>query len=60
MARAAARGRVRKVAQPLSYFDVDDKAFRKGDRYHTIVSDLARATVEFVAEEPAGGAWRLL
>ncbi len=27
------------------------KAFRKGHRYHSIVCDLERATVEFVAEE---------
>ena len=30
---------------------VDEKAFRKGHRYHTIVCDLERAIVEFVAEE---------
>ena len=29
----------------------DEKAFRKGHRYHTIVCDLERATVEFVAED---------
>jgi len=51
MTRAAARGRARKVAQPIPYIGVDEKAFRKGHRYHTIVCDLARATVEFVAED---------
>jgi transposase len=51
MTRAVARGRHRKVAQPIPYIGVDEKAFRKGHRYHTIVSDLARATVEYVAEE---------
>jgi transposase len=30
---------------------VDEKAFRKGHRYHTIVCDLKRSTVEFAAEE---------
>ena len=30
---------------------VDEKAFRKGHRYHTIVCDLQRATVECVAED---------
>jgi transposase len=51
MSRAVARGRARKVAQPIPYIGVDEKAFRKGHRYHTIVCDLERATVEFVAEE---------
>ena len=45
------RGRARKVAQPIPYIGVDEKAFRKGHRYHTIVCDLARSTVEFVAED---------
>jgi len=30
---------------------VHEKAFRKGHRYHTVVCDLERATVEFVAED---------
>ena len=51
MRRAVERGRVRKVAQPIPYIGVDEKAFRKGHRYHTIVCDLERSTVEFVAEE---------
>lgn len=51
MSRAVARGRARKVAQPIPYIGVDEKAFRKGHRYHTIVCDLERATVEYVAEE---------
>lgn len=51
MRRAVARGKARKVAEPIPYIGVDEKAFRKGHRYHTIVCDLARATVEFVAEE---------
>lgn len=29
---------------------MDEKAFRKGHRYHTIVCDHERSTVEFVAE----------
>ena len=45
------RGRARKVAQPIPDVGVDEKAFRKGHRYHTIVCDLERATVEFVAED---------
>jgi len=51
MSRAVARGRARKVAQPIPYIGVDEKAFRKGHRYHTIVCDLERSTVECVAEE---------
>ena len=52
MSRAVARGRIGKVATPIPYIGVDEKAFRKGHRYHTIVCDLERSTVEFVAEEP--------
>jgi transposase len=51
MRRAVARGRARKVAAPIPYIGVDEKAFRKGHRYHTIVCDLERSTVEFVAED---------
>lgn len=51
MTRAVARGRARKVAHPIPYIGVDEKAFRKGHRYHTIVCDLGRSTVEFVAED---------
>ena len=51
MARAVARGQARKVATPIPYIGVDEKAFRKGHRYHTIVCDLERATVAFVAED---------
>lgn len=51
MQRAVARGQRRKAAQPIRYLGVDEKAFRKGHRYHTIVCDLDRSTVEFVAEE---------
>jgi transposase len=50
MSRAVARGRARKEARPIAYIGVDEKAFRKGHRYHTIVCDLERSTVEFVAE----------
>ena len=51
MSRAVARGHARKAARPITYIGVDEKAFRKGHRYHTIVCDLQRATVEFVAED---------
>lgn len=51
MARAVARGRARKAPVPITYLGVDEKAFRKGHRYHTIVCDLEASVVEFVAEE---------
>lgn len=51
MDRAVGRGRVRKEARPIRYIGVDEKAFRKGHRYHTIVCDLDRSTVEYVAED---------
>lgn len=51
MERAVIRGRARKVARPIRYLGVDEKSFRKGQHaYHTIVCDLERATVEYVAE----------
>jgi transposase len=55
MDRAVVRGRARKVAQPIPYIGVDEKAFRKGHRYHTLVCDLERSTVEFVAEDRRHG-----
>lgn len=51
MARAVARGQARKVARPMRYLGVDEKAFRKGHVYHTIVCDLERHTVEHVAAD---------
>ena len=51
MARAVARGQARKVARPIRYLGVDEKAFRKGHIYHTIVCDLERHTVEHVAAD---------
>jgi transposase len=51
MQRAVARGQRRKEARPITYLGVDEKAFRKGHRYHTVVCDLERSTVEFVAED---------
>jgi transposase len=50
MARAVARGRARKEAVPLRYLGVDEKAYRRGHHYVTVVSDLERGTVEYVAE----------
>lgn len=50
MERAVARGRASKQAHPLTQIGVDEKAFRKGHSYMTVVCDLNRSTVEYVAE----------
>lgn len=49
MQRAVARRQARKIAVPAPYGSVDEKAFRKGHAYHTIVCDLERRPVDFVA-----------
>ena len=46
--RAVARGLARKDAVEIARIGVDEKAFRKGHRYMTIVSDIDRGTVDFV------------
>jgi transposase len=51
MKRAVARGRARKPAKPIPYIGVDEKAFRKGHSYMTIVCDLQCGTVEHVGED---------
>ncbi|MDY0281118.1 MAG: transposase, partial [Salinivirgaceae bacterium] len=51
MERAVRRGLLRKEARPIHYLGVDEKAFRKGHSYMTIVCDLMRSTVEHVSEE---------
>jgi transposase len=48
--RAVVRGISRKEAVAIARIGVDERAFRKGHRYMTIVSDIDRGTVEFVAE----------
>lgn len=45
------RGLARREAEPLKYVGVDEKAFRKGHTYLTIVNDLERGRVLYVAEE---------
>lgn len=50
MQRAVARGQARKKERSLRYVGVDEKAFRKGHSYITVVCDLERSTVEYVAE----------
>jgi len=51
MKRAVARGQARKQTQPPRHLGVDEKAFRKGHSYMTVVCDLDRSTVEYVSEE---------
>lgn len=51
MERAVARGLARKQQRVIPFFGVDEKAFRKGHRYLTVVCDLEQATVEHVAED---------
>jgi transposase len=51
MDRAVTRGLQRRTAAPRRYLGVDEKAFRKGQRYHTIVCDLETATVQYVAAD---------
>lgn len=50
MKRAVTRGQARKAARPLTQIGVDEKAFRKGHSYMTVVCDLNRSTVEYVSE----------
>jgi transposase len=51
MARAVRRGKARKERRKISYIGVDEKAFRKGHNYMTVVCDLIRGTVEHVADD---------
>jgi transposase len=50
MQRAVARGRSRKPRGLARRIGIDEKAIAKRHRYLTIVSDLDRGTVEFLAE----------
>jgi transposase len=51
MQRAVRRGQARKKEQPIAHLGVDEKAFRKGHSYVTVVCDLDQSTVEHVAED---------
>lgn len=51
MARAVARGLLRRTAQPLRRVAVDEKAVRKGHRYATILTDLEHGRVIDLIEE---------
>ena len=49
--RAVQRGLERRKAETVSQMGVDEKAFRKGHSYLTLVNDLVRGRVLYVAEE---------
>jgi transposase len=51
MNRAVERGLARRESEPLKYIGVDEKAFRKGHNYLTIVNDLDHGRVLYVAED---------
>ena len=50
MERAVERGLARRKAEEIPQLGVDEKAFRKGHKYLTIVNDLKRSRVLYVAE----------
>src|SRR6266446_6236865 len=49
--RAGKRGLQRRQADPVRHLGVDEKAFRKGHKYMTVVNDLTRGRVLYVAED---------
>jgi len=51
MERAVARGQRRKPRRVPELIGVDEKAARKGHKYLTVVCDLERSTVEYVADD---------
>lgn len=51
MSRAVVRGQARKEERVIPFLGVDEKAFRKGHKYMTVVCDLEGATVGYVAED---------
>lgn len=50
-ARAVARGLARRKAENVEHVGVDEKSFTRGHRYFTLVNDLQRSRVLFVAED---------
>jgi transposase len=49
--RAVERGLARRQAEEIPQLGVDEKAFRKGHKYLTLVNDLTRHRVLYVAED---------
>ena len=64
MDRAVERGLRRRPAEPLAYLGLDEKSFRKGHDYVTLVNDLEGSRVLHVADdrkqESLDGFWRTL
>jgi len=51
MDRAVKRGLKRREAEPIPHLGVDEKSFRKRHRYVTVVSDIDRGRVLYVADD---------
>ena len=51
MERAVKQGLKRRQAEPVTQIGVDEKAFRKGHNYLTLVNDLTRGRVLYVAKD---------
>jgi transposase len=51
MERAVKRGLERRKAERVSHIGIDEKAFRKGHNYLTLVNDLSRSRVLYIAED---------
>jgi transposase len=51
MERAVRRGLKRRQQEPVPYLGIDEKAFRKGHRYATLVTDVIGGCVLYVAED---------
>jgi transposase len=45
------------AADPVRHLGVDEKAFRKGHKYVTVVNDLTRGRVLYVAKDPSKRVW---
>ena len=64
MERAVERGLARREAEAITYLGIDEKAFRKGHRYVTLVNDLEGGRVLYVAEgrkqESLDGFWETI
>ena len=48
--KAVARGKARKTREPMPRIGIDEKAFRKGQNYITLIYDLDRSTVEAISD----------